>query len=461
MKTALLFVVAAAMAVAAMHKIFSMNGAGSGTLADKISIDSDWATAAAAAHHHGHPSQTDIGVALDATFLRAPRSDGNPAPAPEDWAWKAIGEELEPAAGTPAAVTSVSVAVAVDASAPPAGVKPSVQAHDSAQMTHQATVAGCLNGSGYGFEAADVKAADGTVRFQMAVIGGGVDWVSGYILKEGFWEIRSPQELADLGGSGKQLPPHGSTFLDIGGNIGYFSALFAHHGFNVITVEPMTRNRAALEATLCLNPDLRPRVTVVAAALGAASDAGTPCIIRSWKANNRGNAELRCGGAYTCEQSNARFKLDADDCESVTTRTLDGVLAELAPKSIELAKFDVEGSECNILKGGASLFSKAEYRPTYAQFEMGFEATAACVTAMLPRVGYELGTNKGNGKDANQVIMPLPGFDLANIVPNIGAGLPALGVPEPATSPPPPTSPPSAKPPNVIPHGMKKSKFAA
>ena len=93
------------------------------------------------------------------------------------------------------------------------------------------------------------------------------------------------------------------------------------------------------------------------------------------------------------------------------------------------------------------------YRPAYGQFEMGFEATAACVTGMLPGVGYELGPNKGNGKDANQVIMPLPGFDLAKVV---------AGLPEPATSASaPPTSPPVAKPPNVIPRGMKKSKFAA
>ena len=55
----------------------------------------------------------------------------------------------------------------------------------------------------------------------MAVIGGGIDWVSGHILAHGFWEIRSPQDVADLGGTGKQLPPPGSMLLDIGGNIGY------------------------------------------------------------------------------------------------------------------------------------------------------------------------------------------------------------------------------------------------
>jgi len=214
----------------------------------------------------------------------------------------------------------------------------------------------------------------------------------------------------------------------------------------------MTRNRAALEATLCLNPVLKQRVTIVAAALGAPSDAGTPCIIRSWKANNRGNAELRCGASYTCEQSLTKFKMGTDDCESITTRTLDEVLAEHAPKSIDIAKFDVEGFECNILKGAASLFSKAEYRPAYAQFEMGFASTKDCVTAMLPRVGYELGPNKGTGKDANQVIMPKPGgFDLADVV---------AGAPEPANTAAAPPSP-SHQPPSTEVGGLQRTAAAA
>ena len=34
---------------------------------------------------------------------------------------------------------------------------------------------------------------------------------------------------------------HRPTFLDVGGNLGYYSLVFAKSGFDVITVEPMSR----------------------------------------------------------------------------------------------------------------------------------------------------------------------------------------------------------------------------
>lgn len=38
---------------------------------------------------------------------------------------------------------------------------------------------------------------------------------------------------------------------------GYYSFLFAKAGYNVLAFEPMPHNRRAIEATLCLNPDIR------------------------------------------------------------------------------------------------------------------------------------------------------------------------------------------------------------
>merc|ERR1719436_1287957 len=94
------------------------------------------------------------------------------------------------------------------------------------------------------------------------------------------------------------LPSNG-TFLDIGANLGYYSLLFAHKGYKVIAVEPMTRNRRAIEASLCLNPDLRGRVTVIPAALVAPDEvAGRHCVIRSTNlAANIGNGYLKCGAS--------------------------------------------------------------------------------------------------------------------------------------------------------------------
>lgn len=52
-------------------------------------------------------------------------------------------------------------------------------------------------------------------------------------------------------------------FLDIGGNIGTFSLAAAAHGFSVITFEPMLSNRMAFQLSLCSNPGLEERVTLI------------------------------------------------------------------------------------------------------------------------------------------------------------------------------------------------------
>ena len=68
----------------------------------------------------------------------------------------------------------------------------------------------------------EVKDTSGKVKFRMAVYKG--DHISSEIIEKQFWEIREPQELADLADG--TIPKTG-TFLDIGGNIGWYSLLFA------------------------------------------------------------------------------------------------------------------------------------------------------------------------------------------------------------------------------------------
>jgi len=52
----------------------------------------------------------------------------------------------------------------------------------------------------------------------MAVIAEGYV-VSKQLSTTGAWEIQTPQELADL--AGKELPPPGSTFPDVGANLNW------------------------------------------------------------------------------------------------------------------------------------------------------------------------------------------------------------------------------------------------
>ena len=83
-----------------------------------------------------------------------------------------------------------------------------------------------------------------SVNFTMAVRADS-DAVSERILSRGFWELRHPQELAtQAGASTPALPPRG-TLVDVGANLGYYSLLFAAHGYDALAIEPMLLNRAA------------------------------------------------------------------------------------------------------------------------------------------------------------------------------------------------------------------------
>ena len=77
-----------------------------------------------------------------------------------------------------------------------------------------------------------------------------------------------------------------ATLLDIGANLGYYTLLFASKGHRVVAVEPMTRNRKALEGSICLNPQFKDRITVVPVALANQGEvADMRCVIKSTNYN--------------------------------------------------------------------------------------------------------------------------------------------------------------------------------
>ena len=64
----------------------------------------------------------------------------------------------------------------------------------------------------------------------------------------------------------KQVP--GSNFLDVGGNIGWYTLVMAAHGIMTHYVEPNEKNRKLLELSLCMNPKMAAKVRIVPFALG-------------------------------------------------------------------------------------------------------------------------------------------------------------------------------------------------
>ena len=224
---------------------------------------------------------------------------------------------------------------------------------------------------------AGMRVARVSAGFNMVVLGT-ADIVSSEVANLGRWEIAVADDMATKVGT--SLPETG-TFLDIGANIGYYTLLFAHRGFNVIAVEAMTRNQQAINASLCLNPQLRDRITLVPTALVAPWEVGTTtCIIKSTNYKiNIGNGHLLCGPTQRCESGDG-------NCQAVAVKTLDKVLADVAPTSVDVMKMDVETYECHVLAGGDTLFSR--YHPKLLQVETAFLNTSKCVHAKAEEYGY-------------------------------------------------------------------------
>lgn len=228
-----------------------------------------------------------------------------------------------------------------------------------------------------------MRAVDTAAGFKMVVLGDN-DIVSKSFAQDGFWEIKDPSDMVPVNMRKQLTLPAKGTLLDIGANIGDYTMLFASKGYNVIAVEPMTRNRAAMQATLCLNPQFKDRVTIVAAALVAPDEvAGKKCVIRSTNYGiNIGNGFLTCGAEAEVKGCEAADK----NCENVPVKTLDSTLAELKVEAIDVMKMDVENYECNVLAGGQSLFAK--YHPKLAQVETMWGKTGQCVAETASTFSY-------------------------------------------------------------------------
>ena len=187
-----------------------------------------------------------------------------------------------------------------------------------------------------------------------------------------------------------------------------YSFLFALANYTVISIEPSSRNRAAIRATMCLNPELASRMTLVPRAVDAVPSE-RHCALRTWDAAD-GNGKLDCSptatddpcvrpaGAPPCRKPPCV-------CEAVRISSLDRILASHLPHGrgdaeLVVSKFDVEGHECEGLAGGQSLFT--HLRVDLLQYEGLQRATAKCMSEAAHTHGYVVGTRRGH--DQNTVM---------------------------------------------------------
>lgn len=205
-------------------------------------------------------------------------------------------------------------------------------------------------------------AKSGDKHWQMAVYSA-ADPISNVICKTAAWEFADPKSM------GLEKLPANAQLVDIGANVGWYSFMFAQHGFNVLAVEAMTANRALMNATLCKNPELKSKITVVKAALAEKATPGATCTIFS--ANiNVGGGILACnkerlaalkGPVY----NNANIRHIAR--EQVPLMTLNQAIKASGIQRVDLVKMDVERYECNVLEGGTDLLTR--FHPKHLMIE--------------------------------------------------------------------------------------------
>ena len=123
------------------------------------------------------------------------------------------------------------------------------------------------------------------------------DVVSEKIAREGAWEIRITRmilgALDGAGGKGGGGSP--SLMIDVGANIGWFTAYMAAAGHDVLAIEPFGLNTPLLMHTLCRPepPELAGRVRAYRVALSDPAGAGRTMCLRSTSPEaNRGNAQM-------------------------------------------------------------------------------------------------------------------------------------------------------------------------
>lgn len=134
----------------------------------------------------------------------------------------------------------------------------------------------------------------------------------------------------------------GMTVVDVGANVGVYSALAMHlTGANgaVVAIEPHAESRRFLELTIKANATAKGRPYIFDCA--ASDHEGTAQLFLN--PQNKGDNRLYRSDQTPCAQS-----------ASIQLRTVDAILDELDIRAIDILKIDVQGSEFSAITGAAT-----------------------------------------------------------------------------------------------------------
>jgi FkbM family methyltransferase len=182
----------------------------------------------------------------------------------------------------------------------------------------------------------------------------------------------------------RDLVAAGGVVLDIGANIGahtlHLAKLVGPTG-RVLAFEPTDFAFRKLQRNIELNPPLAQRITAYNCFLAAKDGDTLPdSIYSSWPLISESELHAKHLGR-------------AMPTRSASTRSVDSVLSEAGDPSVQLVKLDVDGFECEILRGATKLLSVQkpvfvmELAP-YVLKERG--ASLAELLSLLTPKGYRL-----------------------------------------------------------------------
>jgi len=152
----------------------------------------------------------------------------------------------------------------------------------------------------------------------------------------------------------RKLVSPGSLVLDIGANIGahtlHLAQLVGPNG-RVMAFEPTDFAFRKLGRNLELNPSLAARVEAYHCFLTGADGASVPnAIYSSWPLAKEAGLHAKHLGREM-------------QTETAQARSLDSILGERADRKVQLVKLDVDGFECDVLRGATSMLRDA--RPIF------------------------------------------------------------------------------------------------
>uniref|UniRef100_A0A7S0MHW8 Methyltransferase FkbM domain-containing protein n=1 Tax=Cryptomonas curvata TaxID=233186 RepID=A0A7S0MHW8_9CRYP len=171
----------------------------------------------------------------------------------------------------------------------------------------------------------------------------------------------------------------GTTVVDVGANIGYFSLLAASMGQRVISFEPMNRNVAKFQASIDRN-DFQERITLFQNAI-------------SYDSSN----QVKLSATHHTNQGNGRIEIITPSKETkegvygqdyVDTITIDDIINE----DVLLMKIDVEGFEGAVLNGAKKLLCWHVVKFITIEFSTETRESKDCpalgLLQLLEAVGY-------------------------------------------------------------------------